>query len=96
MATNFAKKYNIDYIEVSALTGENIKFIFEVLTKNMSKIQDEIELRQSKKRKSSKSQLKRSKIKTNDIDYASRNPFDTETNSVKISLDKKKQKSKCC
>jgi len=92
-AVNLAKIYNLDYIEVSALSGDNIKFTFEVITKNMAKVQDELELRESKKSKKSK----KHNYKNNDIDYASRNPFDTETNSVKIILDKnKKSKSKCC
>jgi 50S ribosomal subunit-associated GTPase HflX len=88
-ATTFAKQYKLDYIEVSALTGENIKFAYEVLTRNMAKVESELDVNESKKKST-----RRSKLMNNDIDYASRNPFDTETHSVKIRTDNKKKN--CC
>ncbi len=42
-AVELAKKYDFDYFEVSAKTGENVKFLFEVLTKRMIKKQEELE-----------------------------------------------------
>ncbi len=45
---HFADTHGLNYIEVSALTGENIKLIFEELTRAMIKFNEELE---SKKRK---------------------------------------------
>ncbi len=96
--SELAKKYRMDYIEVSALTGENVKFTFEILSKNIMKINEEIENIENKKRR--KSNKKAKKKQTNEIDYATRNPFDTEELSLKIKLAKKKkpeeEKTSCC
>ena len=48
---NFANNSGIDYIEVSALTGENIKVIFEELTKSMIKLNDFLENKRKKEKK---------------------------------------------
>jgi GTPase SAR1 family protein len=92
-ASNLAKKYNMDYIEVSALTGNNIKLIFEVLAKTMSGVQDNLETRKLKNSVITKKNSKRTI--NNDIDYAMRNPYDTEKQSLKIFRDKKPNNS-CC
>lgn len=47
----FANNNGIDYIEVSALTGENIKLIFEELTKSMIKLNEFIEKKRKKEKK---------------------------------------------
>ena len=93
-ACEFAKQFNLDYIEVSALTGNNIKFVFEILAKNMAFVQDNLEIKELLNR-SMKSKKSKKKHRNNYIDYATRNPFDTETNS--ICIDKRKDgKSSCC
>jgi small GTP-binding protein len=45
---NFADNNGLDYIEVSAVTGENVKLIFEEMTKAMIKLN---EFQESKKRR---------------------------------------------
>jgi hypothetical protein len=48
-ACNFANKYNFKYIEVSALTGNNVQLLFENLTRIM--VKKEIEREKVKKKK---------------------------------------------
>lgn len=89
-ACEFAKQFNLDYIEVSALTGNNIKLVFEILAKNMAFVQDNLEISMISKK--SKKKHRNNYI---DIDYATRNPFDTERNSICIAR-RKDGKSSCC
>jgi hypothetical protein len=47
---NLAKKFQFDYIEVSAKTGLNINILFEILCKSMIKKSEELEFSKSKSR----------------------------------------------
>ncbi len=96
-AENLADQYKLDYIEVSALSGENVKRVFEVLCKKMMERQDLIELRKSKISLKSSFKSSTSKSKNNDIDYAQRVLFETEEESLNIKLKRKSHKrSNCC
>lgn len=51
-ASVLAGKYSIDYIEVSAKTGLNIEFMFEILCKQMVKIAENSSIAKKTKRQS--------------------------------------------
>ncbi len=81
-AKELAKKHEYDYIEVSAKTGGNIKFLFEVLSKRMIKIQDDNDSQHNNRVNSSKNSNKTPFSKTN-------------TETVKLGSEDKSQR-KCC
>ncbi len=79
-AYNFASRFNLQYIEVSAKTGNNVGLLFENLTRTMIKKEQELEKKRKKKGKIDKSHVTTNKTITLDNDY-------------KPKLDKK---DKCC
>lgn len=56
-AKHFCENHTIEYYEVSALTGENVKNIFEQITKSMIKLNEQIERNRKIKDKDKKSRL---------------------------------------
>ncbi len=75
-----AEKHKYDYVEVSAKTGENIKFLFEVLSRRMIKEQDD----HDSQHHNGDSSLK----------DGYRTPFDRSETGVKLGSDKSSRK--CC
>lgn len=65
-AYNFANKHNLQYIEVSAKTGNNVGLLFEHLTKAMVKRENENEKKRKKKGKIDKSHVTANKTITLD------------------------------
>lgn len=91
-ASEFAKKHEFDYVEVSAKTGENVKFLFEVLSRRMIRRQ---EIYDNKKLLQNNTPKKTNNNKS--VDY-SKSPFNKNDSNVKISkeINSEKKKSKCC
>jgi small GTP-binding protein len=81
-AFNFANKFDLKYIEVSALTGDNVQILFENLTNIM--VKKEIEREKSKKKKA--------KI---DRSHVSANKSLTLNKSLRPE-DRVKAKTECC
>ncbi len=79
-AYNFANKHNMQYIEVSAKTGNNIFLLFENLTRTMIKKEQELEKKRKNKGKIDKSHVTANKTITIDNDYK----------------EKSQKKDKCC
>lgn len=67
-ASELAKKFKIDYVEVSAKTGLNVKILFELLSKYMVKKYEEPNNISSRKKKNDKSKFQFEKYK-NDSSY---------------------------
>jgi len=86
-ATELAKKYEYDYVEVSAKTGENVKFLFEVLSKRMIKKQ---ELYDNKKEL--KTPNKKGGSEANDKSAYSRSEYGT----LRLGKDGSVKKKSCC
>lgn len=82
-AYNFANKYGLTYVEVSAKTGNNVGLLFETLTKTM--VQKEMEKEKGKKKKG--------KI---DKSHVTANKSITLENSMKLEKQQEYNKSKCC
>jgi GTPase SAR1 family protein len=68
-AYNFASRFNLQYIEVSAKTGNNVGLLFENLTRTMIKKEQELEKKRKKKGKIDKSHVTTNKTITLDNDY---------------------------
>jgi len=88
-ATELAKKYEYDYVEVSAKTGENVKFLFEVLSKRMIKKQ---ELYDNKKEFKTPNK-KKGGSEANDC----KSPYSrSENGTVRLGKDGSVKKKSCC
>lgn len=83
-AMKLAEKYDVPYIEVSALSGKNIPEIFEMLTKYMIKFEQNIESSRSKGK---------NKI---DKSHVSHNNFSLDKSDLENFEKDKKSNSKCC
>ena len=81
-ATKLAEKYNVPYIEVSALTGKNIPEIFEMLTNSMIKNEQNNDPSKSK----NKGRIDKSHVSSN---YNNISLIGSELNSSN-------KKNKCC
>ena len=81
-ASSLADKFNVNYIEVSALTGKNIPEIFEVLTNQMLKQE---QLKEDKR-------IKKGKIDKSHVTANHNLSLDQSMNSN----NKKDKESKCC
>jgi GTPase SAR1 family protein len=81
-AYNFATKNNVQYLEVSAKTGNNVSLLFESLTKIMVKKEQELEKKRKKKGKIDKTHVTTNKSVT----------LDNSIGQVK----EVKKESKCC
>ena len=68
-ASELAKKFKIDYVEVSAKTGLNVKILFELLSKYMVKKYEEPNNLSTRKKKNDKSKFQFEKYK-NDSAYS--------------------------
>jgi GTPase SAR1 family protein len=68
-ASELAKKFKIDYVEVSARTGLNVKILFELLSKYMVKKYEEPNNLSTRKKKNDKSKFQFEKYK-NDSSYS--------------------------
>jgi hypothetical protein len=74
-ASEVAKKFKIDYVEVSAKTGMNVKILFELLCKYMVKKYEEPNNLSSRKKKNDKSKIQFDKYNkySNESSYHSNN-----------------------
>lgn len=72
-ASELAKKFKIDYVEVSAKTGLNVKILFELLSKYMVKKYEEPNNVSSRKKKNDKSKFQFEKYKNDSSYYDSSN-----------------------
>lgn len=72
-ASELAKKFKIDYVEVSAKTGLNVKILFELLSKYMVKKYEEPNNISSRKKKNDKSKFQFEKYKNDSSYYNSSN-----------------------
>jgi Ras-related protein Rab-1A len=79
-ATEFAKKLNTNYLEVSAKTGFNVALVFEILTKVMVEKEQEFNSKRKKKGKVDKSHVVANKSITLD----------------NFKLENEKNSKKCC
>lgn len=104
-ASELAKSYNVDYIEVSAKTGMNINFLFEFLCKAMMKKSEESELNKINDKITNSGKIlldksvyynKSSKIKHKTINrYNSNSNNYSDTDNDKAN-DKSNTQGKCC
>ena len=83
---DFCQKNRLDYIEVSALNGNNVKEIFEKVAKNLTKKANESEM-------NSKNQ---SKVKLGKSVNSSKIKEENESFEYSVYGEIKKKKSKCC